>query len=638
MDTKNEPSSKIPALRTYASDLELGRKTRDFSPKDEKIVEAKVIPTKEEELLKEVVKELPLITSIPPTENISIKETTPTIANKVTKINKVTKTKSTPTIPRRDTFIAENTDSAPATIITDAKHGRFKLMPAIKASIKSWFTSKKVSYQAKKIPKYTVPDTSGRKEVIQKATSKTGKLATSDFSSIHERIRNRNENERKANPPTTWSANTEPGFLLLEEPDSSSITNVQMISRRSFRTVPQEIRVTEINHNRKSEVLSAREYTRIATAENTTPVTGPVTVAAVAKEIIPVAGIGEKLSLLEENDALRWHPETGTDKVPPKIFEAKSPTTEPAPSTSAINSIHATPEAGVQIPLPQTPSVNESRWISERPAKIVPVEVSKQVPSPVTNLEQTKPTDKEEMATKHSGNKNEPTNKKIKKNFLSLNTNILTLCVSGLAIAIVLFVGLGYFWVNEQIERNSSLEATALPLIIDVPLKQVSATSDNKEDLLEALTNAGKESNEAIQIVLLSSKPNHEPIPPKDLLSTFDVFLEQNFTQSISNLRFGLAKDRQPFVIIRTTHETAAKGGLLMWENGMYEDLAEILLIEETDPIASTKFIDASLNGIDVRVLKNNKGAERLIYGFTKDTIIITTNIFNFSELAKSVK
>lgn len=70
----------------------------------------------------------------------------------------------------------------------------------------------------------------------------------------------------------------------------------------------------------------------------------------------------------------------------------------------------------------------------------------------------------------------------------------------------------------------------------------------------------------------------------------------------------------------------------------MYEDLAEILLIEETDPIASTKFIDASLNGIDVRVLKNNKGAERLIYGFTKDTIIITTNIFNFSELAKSVK
>lgn len=630
MDTKNQTPAKIPAVRTYAGDLELGRKTKDTTTKEKKPAEEKVAPSKEEELMKEVEKELPLIVSEPTPKNTSI-NTVMTVTPEVTKIKKVTSTKTTPVIPRRDTFIAENADSAPATIITDAKHDRFKLMPAIRTSIKSWFTSKKDSYHAKKIPKYTISETSKRKEVIQKATSNTGKLATADFSSIHERIRNRNENEKKNNPPTTWSANTEPGFLLLEEPDTSGVTNIQMISRRSFRTVPQEIRVTEINHNRKSEILSPREYPHPTIIEPTAPETTPVPVPTVAKNIISAEKIAEKLALLEEIDDQRWHPETVVTVTPTAVFETETTTkNEPSPLPVKLAQIPS-PEVQVSQPLAAP------RWISETPAETVPVEVSKPVSLPATKLEQPEPVTKAETSAKPVQEET-PRTAETRKKILSLNTNILTLGVSGLAIAIILFVGFSYFWVAEQIKLDSSQVATELPMLIDVPLKKIAGVDDSKENLLQALAATGKENNDAIQVVFLSSKPNYEPISPSNLLSTFDIFLEQNFAQSISDIRFGIAKDKQPFVIIKTTHETAAKGGLLMWENGMYEDLAEILSIKETDPIANTKFVDASLNGIDVRVLKNKNGTERLIYGFTKDTIIITTNIFNFSELAKSVK
>ncbi len=637
MDTKNQPPAKIPAVRTYAGDLELGRKIKALTPKEEKPAEVKVTPNKEETIVKEVEKEIPALVSAVPTKNISLPPAT-TATREVIKIAKVTPPKTTSTLPRRDTFFAENEDSAPATIITDAKHDRFKLIPAIKRSIKSWFTSKKDNYQAKKIPKYTVPETSRRKGVIQKATSITGKLATSDFSSIHERIRNRNENEKKNNPPTTWSANTEPGFLLLEEPEAPSVTNVQMVSRRSFRTVPQEIRVTEINHNRKSEVVPPREFARMAEAEVITPLTKPEIATESVPENIQVTKITseqitERLSALEAEDAERWATETPAVAAPVEILAPEKLNTEPEVETLPDKSDQTTPETKVEIPKIISPE--KPRWGSETPVAVAPVEILTPTVLPLTEPER-REIPAEEVLTEQAEEEEVASPKR--KNILSLNTNILTLSVSGLAIALILSIGFGYFWVTKQIKLNSEQLVTELPLLIDIPLKKLSVADNTKESFINALTTASKENSDTVQIVFLSNEPNYEPVSPSTLLLAFDIFLEQNFAQSISDIRFGIAKDKQPFVIIKATHEAAAKGGLLMWENGMYEDLVELLSIVETEPIANTKFVDASLNGIDVRVLKNKNGTERLIYGFTKDTIIITTNIFNFSELSKLVK
>jgi hypothetical protein len=144
---------------------------------------------------------------------------------------------SGPKTAGEQTVINENEDASSATIIRDTKHNRFRLFPAIRASLALWSAEVKEKYFTKKAPTYTVPDTTRRKGVIQKATSQTGKITTFDNSSLQERIRARRDRAVPKEPTTTWSANTESGYLLLEAP-SEPISQVTLVPRKSFRTVP----------------------------------------------------------------------------------------------------------------------------------------------------------------------------------------------------------------------------------------------------------------------------------------------------------------------------------------------------------------------------------------------------------------
>lgn len=238
MDTETTATQKLPALRTYAKDLEAKRKEKGLAPEAAvsqtttpmpHAAAAKEVQTKPAKVgfFKRAPKEpvaAPAVTPLPPLSSIPQKQ-------KPAPLPKIVATET-----RETSFIVDNEDAASATIITDTKRDRFKLFPAIIASIQSWFSNKKKSYAAKKAPKYTVPETTRRKGVIQKATSKTGKFTSSDFESIQERIRQRKEAEEKPESKTTWSANTEPGFPLLEgEVAEPKVTNVQVVAKKSFR-------------------------------------------------------------------------------------------------------------------------------------------------------------------------------------------------------------------------------------------------------------------------------------------------------------------------------------------------------------------------------------------------------------------
>jgi len=117
-------------------------------------------------------------------------------------------------------------------VITDTKHKRFKLFPAIGASLSSWFKSV-TKPRKKKTPSYLVPDADRRKGVIQKATSKSGSVFTADSSDLKEKIRLRQlreEDERKAEaqearePETTWSPYTDIGYNLLDEGEEAPVS------------------------------------------------------------------------------------------------------------------------------------------------------------------------------------------------------------------------------------------------------------------------------------------------------------------------------------------------------------------------------------------------------------------------------
>lgn len=114
-----------------------------------------------------------------------------------------------------------------ATVITDTKHKRFRLFPALTASIGKWF--KNLTKKKKKNKHtYSVPETSHRKGVIQKATTKSGAIFSADSDTIKEHIRKRRQKEdekapekKEDEPETTWSPFTETGYALLDDEEET---------------------------------------------------------------------------------------------------------------------------------------------------------------------------------------------------------------------------------------------------------------------------------------------------------------------------------------------------------------------------------------------------------------------------------
>ena len=144
----------------------------------------------------------------------------------------------------RETIIVSSDNSKPGVIITDTKHNRFRLFPAIFKSINQWFAVLSLKRATRNTPKYKIPETSRRKGIIQRATSKTGKFASADALSIHERIRLRKEKAIPKTPITIWTANTEPGFLLLEARESG-ISNIKVVLKKSFQNLTEAVTLKE---------------------------------------------------------------------------------------------------------------------------------------------------------------------------------------------------------------------------------------------------------------------------------------------------------------------------------------------------------------------------------------------------------
>ncbi len=533
MDTKNQSTPKLQAVRTYAKDLELNRQAKGLPAEssvlvDEKKVVAPTMNVKKKEMAKvastihrsgeKIVDHSARTTPLPPLSSIQNK--------------KRPQTNIVATNDKNTSFIVENEDGAPATIITDTKRDRFKLIPAIIDSISSWFAAKKLSYKVKKAPKYTVPETTRRKGVIQKATGVTGKLATSDFSSIHERIKQRKENDEKPESSTTWSANTEPVFLLLENPLPPAVTNVQVVPKKSFRNITAEKVVVEAKP--EIEVVVPK-----VTPQPTAPLPAPVIVdptiyeEPVGGEIVP--------EILYEEPEEEVVPETDTTKKPLSTFR-----------------------------------------------------------------------------------------------LLLLNTNSLALGISGLVLAVVFVSIYGYFMFTGEDTYVSEADKNETLLILDTPLKLASGKSNQKADVLEIINTIKATNEETIQIALMFSGSQTNVIPPHVLLSILDLGFEKNLSRTISHIRIGYTKTDNPFLLLKVTDGTVAKGGLLATEATLQQSLSEVFAFSP-DPKA-TKFIDGKLAGNDVRVLKTVSGNDLLIYGIIDNIVIITTDSQSFTELKDLIK
>ncbi|MEZ4194882.1 MAG: hypothetical protein R3B53_00575 [Candidatus Paceibacterota bacterium] len=566
MDTQTQTGS-IAGIRTYAKDLE--RKKAENGAVDMSTAKKKVpVPIVTLKKPEERKYQAPSWTGNkkpvppPPGKKEAIDEKLPDIPKSTSETSEPTlKPISAPKPNKESSIVIDNEDAASAVILSDTKKDRFKLVPSIFSSIADWFAEMKRKRAAKKIPKYTVPDATRRKGVIQRATSKTGKLTTFDHTSIQERIRARKERSTPREPLTIWTAKTEPGYPLLEAPEEV-VSNVQVFPKKSFRSP--------------------------ATPVVEVPKPEPVIVKA--PEPIPVIEkIPEPVVKVERPPVV----------VPPQPTVSTQEIKQPEPETlvEEVNlPVETEPEASEVVPVKRT----------------VPTEVR-----PITNLNP----------------------KSFKEWLFIINTNVISLGVAGIVLALVV-VGSGlYFWYSSQSGQLEIIVSPNYPAALTSPLQPVKLTATTKADLLNVVSeNNNQSSFDVLQLILVDPLSTTGLIPASEVASILNPNLNAAFTQSLKYIYFGSVRKNDPFIILSITDPATAKGGMLAWELSLHDDLAG--LFKNTGNLPATKFKDSVIENTDVRILENADGNNTLIvYGTAnRGTIIITNKVETYKELIELIK
>ena len=218
-----------------------------------------------------------------------------------------------------------------ATIITDTKKNKTSLISSVISSIGLWF--KEITKpKKKKAPKYTVPEASRRKGVIQKATTKTGSIFTADSETLREQIRLRQQQEKDGThddePETIWSPYTDSGYSLLNAPDTTQ--NVKLEFKKQVKP-PTEARpvippppipkVEESFDDGATELLKAREELDKKSASQQTeavPVVEPTPKEIETEPVedtVPVEEDNDNLPQVESDDSDSVFEKTDTNTL-----------------------------------------------------------------------------------------------------------------------------------------------------------------------------------------------------------------------------------------------------------------------------------------------------------------------------------
>jgi hypothetical protein len=264
----SDANSRTPKIRTFASDLNEARekrpdhdhtkKTPGSKKEDIEVLAAPTRSSKPDHEKKTTQKPIPIDKPEPTKRNKASNE----IEKQVAVLNKQSENLS-------DAKNTDGKDKKPrpnigydATVITDTKHKRFKLLPSIFDSINKWFRSL-TKKKKKSTPQYTVEQANRRKGVIQKATTKSGSIFTADSDDIKERIKRRQSQKREVDPAETfWTPFTEIGYRLLDKKASPDLKpkNVELEFKKSAS--PQIINDPSTPEPAAKEETSANSETK----------------------------------------------------------------------------------------------------------------------------------------------------------------------------------------------------------------------------------------------------------------------------------------------------------------------------------------------------------------------------------------
>jgi hypothetical protein len=205
-----------------------------------------------------------------------------------------------------------------------------------------------------------------------------------------------------------------------------------------------------------------------------------------------------------------------------------------------------------------------------------------------------------------------------------------TFIFGGLVAATILVVGsiaMNSLWSQFNSTSNTTsshryINSSSINVVTVSPLSQLTIT----EQIFRH--------NNAIGVSELILQNNESvKISPTIITQLLRLPLEPSFNASLTDIRFGWYREA-PFIVLRYSGDSTARGALLQWERTMHNDILPLFNRTITPTAQLTPFRDSTINNLDVRILYTSTGEEVLLYGIVAPGhILITTSEMSFLNL-----
>lgn len=490
----------------------------------------------------------------------------------------------TVTVRKNEPALLRRSFSSTATVITSNKKNEFKFFSAVGAALKDWVTGLNTK---NKTPKYTVNATERRKGVIQKATTSSGAVFTTDIDTLKKEITRKREQVLDEAPHPThlnWSPQTEPGFPLIEGPHHLAALPAKRpviveYKKRSLPT-PQIVEPAE-----KKDEIPRRVFTPLPNVDPT-------------KE---TGRWGPDSALAPDSPYAPTRLETLKPPVPPPIF--RIPGQVIAQPTEPAAPLYNPPPT--QAYIPPTPTASTQQF------EVPTLNLSK----PGTSIP----------------NKPNPRSAYLRNGMRQLfrfDTTAATVVLVGSIVSFVMvflivktFLGI----IAPSISVSEPVISLAEPLSPKGKVIDVAVSAVSKDAIVSALSTESRPASGVTEFRILTADGG--VIAGDTLWDSFGFSSNPNLARSITEARLGYAS-RESVIILKVTDAVTVFGALLSWEQDM---ATEIRPWFENDETGTSTFTDDTVGNSDIRILKSGNEVI-IVYGFIdKNTLVITESLEAYS-------
>lgn len=552
----------------------------------------------------------------------------------VTKPTKKTVEKVAPNKPTRDRTYQ-------ATVITDTKYKRFSVWNELKKKISDFFETK----TAKKKITYTTTTTPLHKGVVQNATTNTARKTIADYSTLKNRVKTRQPEN------ITDDENDSTTNIASDEATPTKQTDIEKTRFELLTTIEKEVGMKDeklpkylspvYHSNDKNSNTATIPQLQHQEIKNEIP-----NVIPPYKNITDFSPADERKEITEKIPMLDTSLENSQPtttcifptipSIPNKIpdIDMTLTTENLSPQAAIPNEIKWTETS--QISSPETIKIEDAFSNQATEKDIAIAQYFKQ-----PKIEPILPTTSSTTATATTQTSRQLLNNQTPRHATVLKNRIVyyitqytqTFILGGLVIASVVVVGViaATSFIAQSISTSNTVishhyfNSSAIHPVIINPISPLTITEQISRH------------NNAIGVSeIILQDIESATLSPVTLSQSLKLPLDPSFNASLLDLRFGWYRE-EPFIVIKYSGDTVARGALLKWERTMYTDLLPLFTITPVSSSLITVFKDTTIDNIDVRALYLATGEETLVYGIVAPGhLIITTNEMSFLNLSSN--